>query len=513
MSQKKQLVINFIAQVLFSVINLGISFFLVPHIIESLNATAYGFINLSNDFVNYASLITVALNSIAGRYITIAIHKKQKEEANIYYNSVIIANIIMSVIIFIPLMIFTLFIDKFLEVPVNILSDVKILFTIVFVNFVLSLITSVFTVATFTTNKLYLNSIASIASQVSRCIILLLLYSCFKSNVWYVGFASLISTIIVSGANYVFTKKLMPELYFDYKLFNINYVWELLKNGVWNSVNKLSGILQTGLDLLLSNIFVGAAAMGIISLPRTINSIIFSLFGSIASIFNPNIMQAYAKDDYDSIKRQLNFSMKFVALFSNICIAVFIVLGINFYNLWVPTQNIKFLYFLSIIAMPTLSIGLPLEPVYCVHTSANKIKQPALVTLLLSCITITLVFIGVNVFTDENIKIIIISGTSTILSLLRLCFYIPVYTAKILNEKKTYLYPIMFRNLFSLIICIIIGFLIKPLLFYNNWIMFFISCAILSIIYLLINFIINFNKNEKTQFIDFFKKQFKIKRV
>ena len=79
MSQKKQLVINFIAQVLFSVINLGISFFLVPHIIESLNATAYGFINLSNDFVNYASLITVALNSIAGRYITIAIHKKQKE--------------------------------------------------------------------------------------------------------------------------------------------------------------------------------------------------------------------------------------------------------------------------------------------------------------------------------------------------------------------------------------------------------------------------------------------------
>ena len=114
MSQKKQLVINFVAQVLFSAINLGISFFLVPHIIESLNATAYGFINLSNDFVNYASLITVALNSIAGRYITIAIHKKQKEEANIYYNSVIIANIILSVIIFIPLMIFTLFIDKFL---------------------------------------------------------------------------------------------------------------------------------------------------------------------------------------------------------------------------------------------------------------------------------------------------------------------------------------------------------------------------------------------------------------
>ncbi|MEG1310239.1 MAG: hypothetical protein RSD06_05130, partial [Bacilli bacterium] len=141
MSDKKQFVINFATQILFCIINLSISFFLVPHIVSSIDGSAYGFINLSNDFVNYASLITVALNSIAGRYITLAIHKKKVKEANTYYNSVIIANIIMALVITVPLLVFTMYIDKFLNIPIDIVNDVKLLFIIVFTNFILSLIT------------------------------------------------------------------------------------------------------------------------------------------------------------------------------------------------------------------------------------------------------------------------------------------------------------------------------------------------------------------------------------
>ena len=121
MGIRKQLAINFISQVIYSVINLGISFFLVPHITSSLNASAYAYISLSNDFINYASLITVALNSIAGRYITLAIHKKQNKEANIYYNSVIVANIIMASILLIPMTLFVIFMDSLINIPANLL--------------------------------------------------------------------------------------------------------------------------------------------------------------------------------------------------------------------------------------------------------------------------------------------------------------------------------------------------------------------------------------------------------
>ena len=506
MSSKKQLAVNFLAQILFSFINLTISFFLVPHIVESLSTSAYAFINLSNDIVNYATLITVALNSIAGRYITLEIHKKKYKEANIYYNSVLMSNIIMSVVLFIPMIIFIIFIDSFLNVPVNLVSDVRILFLIVFINFIMSLITSVFSSTTFITNKLYLSSIASIFSQVARCLVLLFLFGLFKTNVWFVGAASFASTLIIAISNYVFTRKLLPQLKIDFKQFNMKYTIEMLKNGIWNSVSRLSGILQTGLDLLLSNVFIGAVAMGIISLPRTITSIVFSLFGSISSIFNPNIMQAYALNDYQSIKKQLLFAIKFTGTISNAFVAVFLTMGIHFYSLWVPTENANFLYFLSVISMISFVISLPLEPVYCVHTSANKIKQPALVALALSVLTVLIVILGVMFIEDDNIKLLLIYGTSTITSIFKNIIYIPIYTAKIINEKWTLLYPSIFKNMLIVLCTSALGLVLKNFMWYSSWLLFFTTCAILAIIFLYINFMINFNQDEKKEFLKIFKK-------
>lgn len=510
MGIRKQLAINFISQVIYSVINLGISFFLVPHIISSLNASAYAFINLSNDFINYASLITVALNSIAGRYITLAIHKKQNKEANIYYNSVIVANIIMASVLLIPMTLFVIFMDSLINIPANLLGDVRILFIIVFTNFIISLITSVFSSTTFVTNKLYLSSIASIGSQIVRCIALLVLFSLFETNVCFVGIASFASTLVIAISNYIFTKKLLPQLKFDFKEFDLKYTFEMVKNGVWNSVSKLSGILESGLDLLLSNLFIGPVAMGIIALPRTITSIVFSLFGSMASIFNPNIMQAYAKNDFDSIKRQLFFAIKFVATISNAFIATFLVVGLEFYKLWVPTENTVFMYMLSFISMCSLTIGLPLEPVYVIHTATNKIKQPAIVCLILSTINIILVICGVNLVADETLKMVIIYGSSTILGIIKLSLYIPVYTAKIMNEKWHLLYPCILKNIFIVAITFVIGLFIKKYLFFDSWILFFTSSAILGMAFMIINFFFNFNKEDKKEFYKVIKKVTKV---
>jgi len=343
-----------------------------------------------------------------------------------------------------------------------------------------------------------------------RCIILIVLFSLFNTNVYFVGIASLASTLIIAVSNYIFTRKLLPQLKFDLKKFNLKYTIEMVKNGIWNSVNKLSGILESGLDLLLSNVFISAAAMGTIALPRTITSIVFSLFGSLASIFNPNIMQAYAKNDFESIKKQLFFAIKFTGTISNAFIATFIVMGMHFYQLWVPSENALFLYLLSFISMCSLTVSLPIEPVYCVHISLNKIKKPALFCLGLSILNIILVICGVHLFDNENIQMIIIYGTSTIMGLFRLLVYIPLYTAKIMNEKWNLLYPSIFKNIILVALTSTLGIFLKKYLIFNSWITFFISCIILALIFLIINFITNFNKEEKNEFFKIFKKVTKI---
>lgn len=75
-SDNKRLAINIIANIIAFAVNFVISFFLTPYIVETVGKEAYGFVSLGNNFVNYASLITVALNSMASRFITIEIQKR-----------------------------------------------------------------------------------------------------------------------------------------------------------------------------------------------------------------------------------------------------------------------------------------------------------------------------------------------------------------------------------------------------------------------------------------------------
>ena len=91
-SQSKQLVINMSASFVSYGVSLFISFFLSPYIVRTIGVEANGFVGLANNFVSYASLITIALNSLAGRFITISITRGNEADTNRYYTSVFFAN-------------------------------------------------------------------------------------------------------------------------------------------------------------------------------------------------------------------------------------------------------------------------------------------------------------------------------------------------------------------------------------------------------------------------------------
>ena len=64
-SSGKQMSINIIASIVSFAVTIGINFFLTPYLVEELGSDAYGFIGLANNFVQYGTIITMALNSIS----------------------------------------------------------------------------------------------------------------------------------------------------------------------------------------------------------------------------------------------------------------------------------------------------------------------------------------------------------------------------------------------------------------------------------------------------------------
>lgn len=99
MSKNKQFIINLVASLVNFAVNMGIGFVITPFIVGRVGAEAYGFAGLANTMVGYATLFTIALNSVAGRFITVAYHQGNKRKADTYFSSTLAANLVMTLIL------------------------------------------------------------------------------------------------------------------------------------------------------------------------------------------------------------------------------------------------------------------------------------------------------------------------------------------------------------------------------------------------------------------------------
>ena len=505
---KKQTGINLIAQIIAFGINLGISFFLTPFIIEKVGVEANGFVALANNFIEYAQLVTVAINSMAGRFITIRIHQKKQEEANKYFSSVFIANLIISIILTTLSVIVILFINNLVNISDSILNDVRILWSFIFANFILSLFTSVFNVSTFVKNRLDLNAFCNIKGYLIRIVILLFCYIVLDVHVWYIGMALFFMGLYNLLKNIYYSKKLTPELKINKTYFDIKAILELIKSGIWNTLSKLSSILSSGLDLLITNIFINATAMGVLSLSKTIPTIILSLFGTIASIFAPSLTISYASKDNTSMKKQLINSIKLLGILSSIPLAILIGFGKEFYTLWAPSQDSGLLYTLTLINCLNLVFCLPLEPLYNIFTATNKIKTSSLALITFSTLSIISTFIILKLVPNNiNIKMFTIIGTSSFYNIIRVLTFLPMYGAKCLDLKLNTFYSVIFKNTISVVVLSIIAIIIKTILTINDWLSLLLVCVFIAIVGLIINTLIILNKNDRLYIINLIKEK------
>lgn len=77
--ENKQIAINILAQIGAFAIQYCISFFLTPFIVKTLGVEAYGFVSLSSNIIGYMQVATIALNSMASRFISMAYHRGDLE--------------------------------------------------------------------------------------------------------------------------------------------------------------------------------------------------------------------------------------------------------------------------------------------------------------------------------------------------------------------------------------------------------------------------------------------------
>lgn len=498
----KRLIINMIANLLAFFVSAGINFVIAPYLINTVGSEAYGFVGLATNFVSYASLMTIALNSMAGRFISIKIHQSDYEGAKGYYNSVLMANTVMSILLIFPSIFCVLFLNKILNISDEIYFDVQMLFALLFLNFIISTLGSTFSVATFTRNRLDLSSMRSIESNLLKVVVLVILFYFFNPSITYIGVATFLSTLYIVITNIYYTKILVPELRISKKYYNFKLVLELISSGIWNTIIRVGQLLLGGLDLLISNIFIGAAAMGTLAISRTVPMFITSLVAILASVFMPMFTIDFAKNNISGLIKDIKQSMKILGILIAVPISLLIVYGDIFYSLWVPTEDASLLQNLSVVSVITIAFSGSINTIYNIFTVTNKLKANAMWLIITGLINTLIVFLLLKTTT---LGLYAIVGVSTIISILRNLLFTAPYGAKCLNVKWNMFYPEIFKSILSVIIGIIVALPFKVLLNVDSWLQLALIVIISALIGICLNILLILNKREREIFIRLIK--------
>lgn len=99
-------------------------------------------------------VISVSLNAYAGRFISVAYHKGQKEEANRYFSSTIVADAVLGGMVFLLGIAMILKITWFCKIPQELVPDVKRLFFLVLLRYIMVVMRTAFETAAFIADRI-----------------------------------------------------------------------------------------------------------------------------------------------------------------------------------------------------------------------------------------------------------------------------------------------------------------------------------------------------------------------
>lgn len=294
-------------------------------------------------------------------------------------------------------------------------------------------------------------------------------------------------------------KKLTPDLKIKKRDFDKFKIRELFGMGGWITVNQIGSLLFLNIDLIVANIFLGAKVAGEYGTILLFPALLRSLAGSAISVLNPLLVTRYAKDDFTGMGRITKRAIRFMGIAVSLPVGVLSGLGYPFLQLWLGTEfgNLWLLLIILIIHLP---INLAVMPLFGNQVALNKVKIPAVVTLVLGLVNLLLsIFFIVHL--NWGAYGIAISGA--IILTIKNVVFTPIYGARIdKNKWNTYLKSFLPGSIMT-ILMFFMSYLSTLVINFDSWIKLLVVILFFGIIFLTILFSFILNREDKEFLFEF----------
>ena len=499
LSRNQQTIINIVAAVLNMLVMTLISFVLSPYIVDTLGVEANGFVGLAQNFISYAALISTALNSMGSRFMMMAYYNDD-------YSSLLLANLLLAVTFGVTGGLCIWKLEVLLEIPGEIVQDVKLLFALIFANFSISTAMTVWGTVPFLKNRLYLSSVANTTSACVRGLMILGLFLCLEPSVSFVGLATLVSGCVIYVFQLFYKRMLFPNLRVRRQDFSWSVIRELVSSGIWNTISNLGHILTSSIDLLVTNLFINATAMGMLSVAHTMPTFVNTLNETIAGAFTPSLIIDYAKGRTDELVKTIRQSAKIISVICSLPLGFLLVYGQDFYALWQPTQDARTLYIMSTIIIFGRVFFTGLQPLFSVFTVVNKVRINSIVTIANGLASVALMYILLH---TTSLGVYAIAGASVVCCFFKNVLFVIPFSAKYLGLKPTAFLSVLTPSVLCCAILVLWGSLLKIFFQPVGWLQLIATGAIFALVGLGLTCLMVLSREERKILLDLIKSKLK----
>lgn len=478
-SMKRAIMMNMFWALFSLLINTLMNFLITPYVTNNIGVEAYGFVALANTFISYVDVISVSLNAYAGRFISVAYHKGQKEEANRYFSSTIVADAVLGGTVFLLGIAMILKITWFCKIPQELVPDVKRLFFLVLLRYIMVVMRTAFETAAFIADRIDITERLQSGAYLLQAGILLFVCLNWFPHVWYVGLASMSAALFLLLANVAVSRKLLPDLRFGRDKWSPGAIWEIVSTGIWTSINNLGNVLNNGLDLWITNRMLDAVVLGQISVVKTIAFLSNSVIMKVSSSFKPRLLMLYAEKRMSQLTELLKKAMRCTGFFEAMVIGLFSVSGYDFFRIWLPGQNTKFIFWGAMIVLASDLVPGTVNPLYYVYTLTKRLKVPSIVTILMGVANVISMILLLKWTSAGGYAVLL---TTLVINGVHF-FDAPLYAAHCLGLSKKEFYPTIIRNVLSAVTVTGIGhFLRLHWPFVSTWMGLFLKTCLAGVI-------------------------------
>ncbi len=492
MSENRQLAKNLLWSLIATTLSYIVSFILTPYITKTLGMDAYGFITLSTTCTSYIDVITVALSAFVTRYIAIEYHNGRLEKAQSYFHSVFVAYMVLLSIMSILVIIAVVNIDSLLYVPDELLADVKILFLMVYVNYCINILGSLFNSLIFIKNKVDISSRNKGMSTILYAFLIIGAMLSIGLKVYSIAIAHMCSAILYFIANVYSSKKVMPEMIINIKLYSRSSLFDVISSGIWNSLNNIGAILNNGLDLVVTNRMLNNTIMGQVSVGKQLSNIFNAISQMVCQVFQPKQLEYYSKGDTDNLIDSLVKSIKTSGLIGCTIYGSYVLVGKQFLQLWIG-DNYEYIYLLGLIALGGDIMQISNRPLFYVFTLTNKLKINCWITLLTGLLNFSFMFV-LLIITEWGGYVVV---GSTVVAYVLTIWCISLQAKRYLKLRRNPFNHFIIKNYIVTLILIGVGLLFSKCIIVKGWISLILFAVLSGIVTFSICLIIILNKNER----------------